>query len=415
MKMLIVMAVGLMFAALDADSTFKTRPPQGDLVGDFTQKTHLLEFHKGGTDTCTPKVMVFSLGEDEKSVALIADTTFYDRSGFSWCVVKIGKNGRAGDDFWTGNSAHIWCRESELYTVRVRGMLNRFIALNAEVNANEIGDGVLRRERSCRGDVLIGSEGQSGSLLSVRRLDDIVFDPDFRLLERAHAEVYAGFDMKRLPPDKRFSAPEKEILPNGGLVAPVGFPAFVRRYREEVKQRLGLMRLVTVYAVFLDADLDGDADFYVSSDAESVGDNRYHWTLYLNDANVFRKAKERVWLNRGTIHDVAMLEPEDVAGMGSFYRVVRTHGLPQILVMESDGERLHTHAYTHLLSEKDRLRRPSKDSELRRNGKYCFEDWEGEMRKEYGFNPPMDFSDQVSWLFFHHLERLACKEFLDEQ
>ena len=168
---------------------------------------------------------------------------------------------------------------------------------------------------------------------------------------------------------------------------------------------------MTVYAVFLDAGLDGDADCYVSSDAEAVGNGRYRWTLHLNDANAFRKAKERVWRNRGTIHDVAMLEPEDVAGRGSFHRVVRTHGSPQILVMESDGKRLHTHAYTHLLSEEDRTRRPPDDPELKRNGKFCLEDWEGEMRGKYGFMPPKDFRDQIAWPFFHHLERLPCVDF----
>ena len=79
---------------------------------------------------------------------------------------------------------------------------------------------------------------------------------------------------------------------------------------------------------------------------------------------MFRKAKERVWRNRGTIHDVAMFEPEDIAGKDSFYRVMRTHGVPQILVMESDGTRLHTHAYTHLLSEEDRRKCPPQNKYL---------------------------------------------------
>ena len=239
-------------------------------------------------------------------------------------------------------------------------------------------------------------------------LDDVVCNPDFRRIERAQAEVYTGFDMKRLPPDQRHSIPDRENLPNGGLTAPGDFKTFAQHYRSEVKQRLGIKKPVTVYAVFLDADLDGDADCYVSSDAETVVDGRYRWTLYLNDANIFSKAKDRVWRNRGTIYDVAMLEPEDVAPKHAFYRVVRTHGSPQVLVMESDGTRLHTHAYTHLLSEEDRRNCPPQNKYLLKEGQQTFDDWQGEMRDKYGFMPPKDFRDQISWLFFHHLERLPC-------
>ena len=147
----------------------------------------------------------------------------------------------------------------------------------------------------------------------------------------------------------------------------------------------------------------------MSSDAEAAGNGKYRWTLYLNDANVFRKATERMWRNR--IHDVAMLEPEDVAPKHAFYRVVRTHGSPQILVMEFDGKRLHTHAYTHLLSEEDRRKCPPQNKYLLKERQQTFDDWEGEMEGKYGFMPPKDFRDQISYLFFHHLERLPCEEF----
>lgn len=412
MKSLIGIIVGLTSSAFGAMSVSNVLPNKRDWVADYVDKVHLFAPHRGAEGSCTPKVTAYFLDEFAKGIALIADTTFYDRSGFSWCVVPIGGEGRDGHDFQTGDCcAHLWCREFELFIARFEGRFNRFVALNAEVDLAEIEKGVARREKSYYGDVLIGSKGGLGKLLSASGLDDVVRNPGFRRIERAPAEIYTGFDLKLILPDQRHFIPARENLPNGGLAAPADFKSFARRYRDEVKRRLGLTRPVTVYAVFLDADLDGDADCYVSSDAEAVGNGRYRWTLHLNDANVFRKAKERVWRNRKTIHDVAMLEPEDVAGKDSFYRVVRTYGSPQILVMESDGKRLHTHAYTHLLSEEDRTRRPSDDPELKRNGKFCMEDWEGEMEGKYGFMPPKDFRDQISYLFFHHLERLPCEEF----
>ena len=80
-----------------------------------------------------------------------------------------------------------------------------------------------------------------------------------------------------------------------------------------------------------------------------------------------------MWINRETIHDVAMLEPQDVAPKNAFYRVARTHGSPQILVMESDGTHLHTHAYTHLLSDEDRRNCPPQNKYLLKEGQQTFD------------------------------------------
>ena len=76
-----------------------------------------------------------------------------------------------------------------------------------------------------------------------------------------------------------------------------------------------------------------------------------------------------------------------------------------------DGKRLHTHAYTHLLSEEERRNCPPQNKYLLKKGQQTFDNWQGEMQDKYGFMPPKDFRDQVSWLFFHHLERLPCVEF----
>ena len=410
MKTLIAVISGLMASMLGAASTFNIPTSKRDLVVDYANKAHLLDLYCGTEGTRVPQVSAFFLCESEKSVALIADTTFYDRSGFSWCIVQVGNDGKIGENFNTGGDAHLWCREFELFTASFEGGVSRFIALNAEADVVE-GEGV---KKSYHGDVAIGTDGHLGRMVSAYDIDVAVCTPEFQRLERSRPVVYAGLDMKQIPQDESRAISAKDNLPNGGLVVPANFKAFACQYRESLKRRIGVMGTVTVYAVFFDADLDGDADCYVSSDAETADGGRYRWTLFLNDMNSFREAKDRIWRNRGSIHDVAMLEPEDVAPKHAFYRVARTYGSPQILVMESDGKRIHTHAYTHLLSDEDRKRCPSQDPELRRNGKCCFDDWEGEMHGKYGFVPPKDFRDQISWLFFHHLERLPCFEYPDE-
>ena len=367
------------------------------------------------------EVVFFDFNGDGCEEALACDQLDRETGACSWSFVcrtargDIVSSGRADDDVSIkakSGEISFGCPARCLYKVvfdNMERLIGRDVGLYEYVPTSE------GKERQLYSSQTILLSMPQGTQLVAAKLpngiDDVVVNPGFRRLEHAHCEVYAGFDMKRLCPDQRCSVSDKENLLNGGLVAPVGFKSFAERYREDVKRRLGLTRPVTVYAVFFDADLDGDADCYVSSDAESAGAGRYRWTLFLNDAHEMRKAKERVWRDRGTIKDVAMLEPEDVAGKDSFYRVVRTHGSAQILVMESDGKRLHTHAYTHLLSEEDRRKCPPRNRYQLKAGQQSFDDWEGEMRDKYGFMPPMDFRDQVAWLFFHHLERLPCISF----
>ena len=355
----------------------------------------------------------FDLNRDGCLDALVATPDQRLGRSFDWLPMQKTDDGGVFIQYYDRSYLSVGCATFLMYKATLSGGLSLLVGKDCFVEKYEEGKRVWLKYPY---DLIFRTDaaGRHNPQLDPFMVDKVVDNPDFICLERVEPSWYLGYDLKLAPPNKERTISDRENLPNGGLAAPADFKSFARRYRDEVKRRLNLTRPVTVYAVFLDADLDGDADCYVSSDAEAVGNGRYRWTLHLNDANVFRKAKERVWRNRKTIHDVAMLEPEDVAGKDSFYRVVRTYGSPQILVMEYDGKRLHTHAYTHLLSEEDRTRRPSDDPELKRNGKFCMEDWEDEMRGKYGFMPPKDFRDQVSWLFFHHLERLPCEVLPEE-
>ena len=387
--------------------------PDGDLKMEYVRhvtqymRPHEWDNQEYWSNKWSVAAVFFDLNRDGSLDALVATHDQQLDRCFTWLPIQKKHDGNIfiRDDIRA--NVFVCCYPFAIYKASMTGGLDLLVGRDCSIDKYEEGKRVWFKHPY---DLIFRTDaaGRHNPQLDPFMVDKVVNNPDFIRLERVEPSWYLGYDLKLAPPDERRTIPNKENLPNGGLTVPGDFKAFAQHYRSEVKQRLGIKKPVTVYAVFLDADLDGDADCYVSSDAETVVDGRYRWTLYLNDANIFSKAKDRVWRNRGTIYDVAMLEPEDVAPKHAFYRVVRTHGSPQILVMESDGTRLHTHAYTHLLSEEDRRNCPPQNKYLLKEGQQTFDDWQGEMRDKYGFMPPKDFRDQISWLFFHHLERLPC-------
>ena len=397
-------------------------------AGDFSDDGLKLEYVKHATKCMRPyeledqvywatnwsvAAVFFDLNRDGRLDALVATPDQQTDKRFDWLPMQKTDDGDLFIEYCIPSHISVMCDPFLMYKATLSGGLSLLIGQDCAVDKYESGKRVWVKHPY---DLIFRTDaaGRLSPQIDPFMVDKVVCNPDFIRLERVDLSWYLGYDLKLAPSDEGWVVPGRENLLIGGLSAPVEFKFFARHYRKEVKERLGCKMPVTVYAVFFDADLDGDADFYVSSDAESVEKGRYRWSLYLNDDNQFKRTTDRVWINRGTIHDVAMLEPQDVAPKNAFYRVVRTHGSSQVLVMEFDGTRLHTHAYTHLLSERDRRSRPPQDRYCLKAGQMRFDDWKGEMHGKYGFVPPKDFRDQISWLFFHHLERLPCFEYPDE-
>lgn len=355
----------------------------------------------------------FDLNRDGCLDAIVATSDQQVDKRFDWLPMQKNHDGNISIKDGIGENVFVGCYPFAVYKATMSGGVNLLVGRDCSIDKYESGKRVWFKQPY---DLIFHTDkaGCHSPQIDQFMIDKVVRNPDFIRLERVEPSWYLGYELKLAPPDKRRAIPNNENLPNGGLAVPGDFKAFARHYRNEVKQRLGIEKPVAVYAVFFDADLDGDADCYVSSDAETAEDGKYRWTLYINDENKFGKATGRMWINRGTIHDIAMLEPEDVAPKHAFYRVVRTYGSAQILVMEFDGNRLHTHAYTNLLSEQDRRNCPPKDRYRLKDGQQSFDEWEGEMNAKYGFAPPKDFRDQVSLLSFHHLERLPCLEYPED-
>ena len=92
---------------------------------------------------------------------------------------------------------------------------------------------------------------------------------------------------------------------------------------------------VSVYVVFLDADNDGDADFYITSDLDKGESGDYDWNLYLQQDGSYILPKKIVW---------PVPERKDLCGLPSnvsaskmdFCRVLRLDVDPTFLIIDDD-------------------------------------------------------------------------------
>ena len=97
--------------------------------------------------------------------------------------------------------------------------------------------------------------------------------------------------------------------------------------------KVGDKRGVTVFAVHLDADNDGDADCYVSSDAERTEDGKFRWTLFLRDGKTLASASESVYPVESR-RELCRLKPQVSASKDSFCRIIRFDVDPLFMVLD---------------------------------------------------------------------------------
>ena len=349
----------------------------------------------------------FDINNDGQCDAMVATPDqMLDRS-FTWLPLYKETNGTITIESNITNAEWVSCCADALYAATLGDNVKVLVGRDAYVEKYESGKRVWRKSSDIR--FRMNGNGNFKTQFLANGIGGIVLNTGFQKLELVHPECYVGYDLKLERPDETYDPWRKKLREEAPApVPPPGFQAFARDYAARVRQRLGPKRSVTVYAVFFDVDKDGDADFYVTSDAEAVTSARYKWTLYINRGTAFEKAKERAWFNRGTAHDAAMLEPEDTSRRNAFYLFERKRGDDQIHVLESGRDGLHSHAYLKLLSEDDRQRRPPND----REHKDQTEDWQCEMEKKYGHVPPKDFREQLEESY--RVRRLKCWEFVEE-
>ena len=164
-------------------------------------------------------------------------------------------------------------------------------------------------------------------------------------IERLYPEWYFGYDFKP-PPDiphsvytqrMPYKLPKGDLRHGGGIGSPKDFVAIAEKYRRDVKGRADKKSKVAVYAVFLDADNDGDGDCYMSSDAEKNADGRYAWTLYLRQDGRFLKANNMVY-SLASRKESCKLPVRVIADKFSFCRIIHQNEDPTFIVLDEYGQ-----------------------------------------------------------------------------
>lgn len=354
----------------------------------------------------------YDLNQDGRLDALVATNFERTDQSYDWIPLQRKLTGEIVVTQNLDDSQITSCPPSGICEVVYDGGIRFLAGFEATVETYKAQKRVLIQ----KGDVIFRTraDGAWAPQFPAGGFDGIVGNPAFRRIERVRVSWYSGFDLKSVPPDPRDRIEPEDARPNGGIVRPNGFAAFARHYCADLRRRLGLDRKVTLFAVFLDADNDRDADFYISSDAERTTDGRYRWTLFLNDGGTFRRAKERQWFKDGPSGPRWTLEAEEVAGRDDFYRLVRTYGAPRVVLLGSVKGRLQSYAYRTLVPAEMRLRRPPDDPALRHAGEYCYEQWHDEVWESLGFEPALDFHDFFRTSTFHSLERIPCETFPED-
>ena len=278
---------------------------------------------------------------------MIAITTSEeDRTGDYWNIWKYDAAGKFRQVLFSGD-VFFSCHSESFYKIVHSDKSNMIVGLGMNANIEEnCGNGERRIVRSTPDCTFVLMPGNKFMLREIQPDVDTLFRrKDVTSIERLYPEWYFGYDF-RPPKDTPYSVytqrmpyrkPMGDLRPGGGMDCPDDFAAFVAEYRRRVKMRMGKNDKATVYAIFLDADNDGDCDCYVSSDMETAADGEYIWSLFLYDGGRFLKVKNAVFPVEAR-KDLCKLPTTVNAGKESFCRVIRYDVPPTFVVANKDNK-----------------------------------------------------------------------------
>ena len=270
-----------------------------------------------------------------------------DRTGYVWNIWEKGSGRTFLQVFFSGN-IYFLCHSDSFYKVSYTDKPNVVVGLGMNANVEEdCGNGERRIIRPTPDCTFVLMPGNKFMLREIRPDVDTSFRrKDVTSIERLYPEWYFGYDFKpprdvphnpqtfRMP----YRLPKGDLRRGGGITEPGDFAVFVEEYRRKVKMCAGEKNKVTVYAVHLDADNDGHADCYVSSDAERADDGKFKWSLFLRRGKTLSNALRAVYPVEDR-RELCKLNPRVTASKDSFCRVIRFDVDPLFLILDDNAKR----------------------------------------------------------------------------
>ena len=276
---------------------------------------------------------------------LVAATTSEeeDRVGWVWNVFQPNAAGKFEQVYYAGD-IYFLCHWYSYYKVTAKNATYSVIGLGMEAGYE---DKERRRIVKPTPDCVFSIvPGNKFTLHEIRpdvetwfRREDVVS------IERLYPEWYFGYDFRPprdIPHNPQtfwmpYRLPKGDLRRGGGITEAGDFAVFVEEHRRKVKMEASENNKVTIYAVHLDADNDGDADCYVSSDAERTDDGKFKWTLFLRRGKTFFNALEAVYPVEDH-RELCKLNPRVTASRDSFCRVIRFDVDPLFLVLDNNAK-----------------------------------------------------------------------------
>ena len=280
---------------------------------------------------------------DQKNELITCTALDEDRMGDYWTIWKCFSNGKMMRSLHKGD-IRFNCDFRSFCKLENRSGGYKVIGL--AMNAEKVCDlnGSKMPAPDCYFEFLIGNEYQLREMTP--SFDSVFNDQEVRSVEHIYPEKYFGFDFK--PPKNvphsphllwpPYSQPKGDLRFGGGIGEPSRFDLFLENYRWMKKRKSAVENKgVCVYVVFLDADNDGVADFYITSDLDKLEDGDYVWELYMQQGGEFTMAKDVV-RPVASRKELCGLKPVVKAAKMSFCRIVRLDVAPLFLIIDKNEE-----------------------------------------------------------------------------
>ena len=261
-----------------------------------------------------------------------------DRSGNAWSFWTTRPDGKLHmirEDRLAAERFSFNCFCDSYYMMKSGSSASHVVGLGMCAGAAGA-DNILRSSKSPDCIFNIAENDQLSVSPITQGLDAVFLAEPLARIERLYSESFSGFEFRPVPESLVivWRGGYKHPKPMPVSDAPDGFGAFAASFKKEAQMRSGATNDVPIYAVFLDADNDGHADCYMTSEADCVEKDVYRWFLYKNAAGKFVKARDAVHPVAGR-DDLPTLNPGVLARKDAFCRIIRFDVPPTYIVLDA--------------------------------------------------------------------------------